>query len=89
MKQIKFILINETSSPSPTPATLSSLAPDFRHSHIVDAAGLSRSDLIKLLQLARSHYPEAKILSLSEIHGGNIHPSDSMNQLRKELSDYP
>ena len=89
MKQIKFILLNETSSPSPSPATLSSLAPDFRHSHIVDSAGLSRSDLIKLLHLARSHYPEAKILSLSEINGGNIHPSDSMNELRQELSDYP
>ena len=88
MKQIKFILLNETSSPSPTPATLGRLAPDFRHSHVVDAAGLSRSDLIKVLLLARSHYPEAKILSLSEIAGGKIHPSDSMNQLRKELSDY-
>ena len=88
MKNVKYIILNETSSPSPTPATLSSLAPDFRHSHIVDAAGLSRSDLIKLLLLARSHYPEAKILSLSEINGGIIHPSDSMNELRRALSDF-
>ena len=88
MKNVKYIILNETSSPSPTPATLSSLAPDFRHSHIVDSAGLSRSDLIKLLLLARSHYPEAKILSLSEIHGGNIHPSDSINELRRALSDF-
>lgn len=88
MKQIKFILLNETSSPSPTPAALGRLAPDFRHSHIVDSAGLSRPDLIKVLLLARSHYPEAKILGLSEIHGGNIHPSDSMNELRRALSDF-
>ena len=88
MKNVKYIILNETSSPSPTPATLSSLAPDFRHSHVVDAAGLSRPDLIKILLLARSHYPEAKILSLSEINGGNIHPSDTMNELRRVLSNF-
>ena len=89
MKNVKYIILNETSSPSPTPAALGRLAPDFRHSHIVDSAGLSRPDLIKVLLLARTHYPEAKILSLSEIHDRNIYPSHYMNQLRKDLSDYP
>ena len=87
MRNIKYIFVNETSSPSPTPDALGSIASDFRHSHIIDAVGLSRAELIKVLVLARRHYPEAKILGLSEINGRNIRPSDSMNQLRKELSD--
>lgn len=87
MRTIKYIFVNETSSPSPTPDALGSIASDFRYSHIIDAAGLSRAELIQLLVLARRHYPEAKILGLSEINGRNIRPSDSMNQLRKELSD--
>lgn len=87
MRNIKYIFVNETSSPSPTPDALGSIVSDFRYSHIIDAAGLSRAELIQLLALARRHYPEAKILGLSEINGRSISPSDSMNQLRKELSD--
>ncbi len=87
MRNIKYIFVNETSSPSPTPDALGGIASDFRYSHVVDATGLTRAELIKLLVLARRHYPEAKILGLSEINGRNICPSDSMNQLRKELSD--
>ncbi len=89
MRNVKYIFINETSSLSPTPDALGSIASDFRYSHIIDAAGLSRAEIIQLLVLARHHYPEAKILGLSEINGRNIRPSDSMNQLRKELSEWP
>ena len=89
MRNVKYIFVNETSSLSPTPDALGSITSDFRYSHIIDAAGLSRSELIQLLVLARHHYPEAKILGLSEINGRNIRPSDSMNQLRKELSELP
>ena len=89
MKQIKFIFVNDTSSPTPTPSALSSIASDFRHSHLVDATGLSRPDLLKGLLLARRHYPSAKILGLSEISGKGIIASDSMNKLRRELSDLP
>ena len=89
MRNVKYIFINETSSLSPTPDALGSIASDFRYSHIIDAAGLSRSELIQLLVLARHHYPEAKILGLSEINGRNIRPSDAMNQLRRELSEWP
>ena len=87
MRNVKYIFINETLSPSPTSDALSSIVSDFRYSHIIDAAGLSREELIQLLVLARHHYPEAKILGLSEINGRNIRPSDAMNQLRKKLSD--
>jgi len=89
MKPIKYIFVNETTSPSPTPAFLGSISADFRHCHIIDALGLSHSDLINVLLLARRHYPEAKILGLSEINGRNINPNDSMNKLRQELSDLP
>lgn len=89
MRHVKYIFVNETSSPSPTPTALGCIDSDFRYSHIINAAGISRPELIKVLTTARRHYPEAKILSLSEINGRNIHPNDSMNALRKELNDYP
>ena len=53
MRNIKYIFVNETSSPSPTPDALGSIASDFRYSHIIDAAGLSRPELIKALTTAR------------------------------------
>lgn len=46
-----------------------------------------REALIDLLVELRSHFPEAKILSTSEIDGKFIRPSDAMNHLRRELSD--
>lgn len=53
-----------------------------------------RSALIRLLVDLRQHYPDAKILGLSEIdgkalHSRNIIVSDAMNVLRRELSEYP
>ncbi len=49
--------------------------------------------LIPLVDL-RQHFPDAKILGVSEIDGRelyckNIIVSDAMNVLRRELSDYP
>lgn len=53
-----------------------------------------RAALLQLLVHLRKHFPEAKILGVSEIDGRelyckNIIVSDAMNVLRKELSDYP
>lgn len=48
-----------------------------------------RPALINLIVELRSHFPEAKILSTSEIDGKSIRPSDAMNQLRLQLSDLP
>ena len=53
-----------------------------------------RQALISLLVELRRHFPEAKILGVSEIDGReiyckNIIVSDAMNLLRCELSDYP
>jgi hypothetical protein len=72
---------------------------DFRHSHIISAAGLSRPELISELLLARKQWPSAKILGISElglevrngriISSGRLCPSDAMNQIRRALSDLP
>ena len=53
-----------------------------------------RQALISLLVELRRHFPEAKILGVSEIDGRelyckNIIVSDAMNVLRRELSDLP
>ena len=53
-----------------------------------------RQALISLLVELRRHFPDAKILGVSEIDGHelyckNIIVSDAMNVLRRELSDLP
>ena len=72
---------------------------DFRHSHIISAEGLTRPELISVLLLARKQWPDAKILGVSElglevrdgriVSIGRLCPSDAMNVLRRELSNYP
>lgn len=51
-----------------------------------------RATLLNLLVELRQHYPDAKILGVSEIDGHelyckNIIVSDAMNQIRRELSE--
>lgn len=48
-----------------------------------------RPALINLIVELRSHYPEAKILGVSEIDGKDVKVRDDMNQLRLQLSDLP
>lgn len=53
-----------------------------------------RKALLQLLVSLRKHFPEAKILGLSELRpkeyeAKNIIVSDAMNVLRRELSDLP
>lgn len=53
-----------------------------------------RTALIRLLVQLRSHFPDTKILGVSEIDGRelyskNIIVSDAMNVLRRELSNLP
>ena len=99
MKQVKYILVNESYSEDTVLAIRSSQVSDFRHSHIVSAAGLTHPELIGVLLLARKQWTSAKILGISEL-GLEIHdqrivsfnrlcPSDTMNQLRRQLSDLP
>ena len=99
MKLVKYILINESYSEDAVLAIRNSRVSDFRHSHIISAAGLARPELISVLVLARKQWPSAKILGISElglevrdgriISSGRLCPSDAMNVLRRELSDLP
>ena len=99
MRSIKYILVNESYSQDAVLAIRNSRVSDFRHSHIISAAGLSRPELISVLLLARKQWPSAKILGISEIGFGTlnfepgtrgvIRPSDAMNQIRRTLSDLP
>ena len=99
MKLVKYILVNESYSEDAVLAIRNSRVSDFRHSHIISAAGLSRPELISVLVLARKQWPSAKILGISElglevrdgriISSGRLCPSDAMNQIRRELSDLP
>lgn len=95
MKQINYILINETRSTIVVNNLNNSPVSDLRlHSIVIEAdtqwqipGSKSRSALINKILDLRRHYPEAKILGISEIDGRYIRPSDSMNQLRFELSN--
>ena len=99
MKLVKYILVNESYLEDAVLAIRNSRVSDFRHSHIISAAGLSRPELISVLRLARKQWPSAKILGISEIGFGTlnfepgtrgaIRPSDAMNQIRRTLSDLP
>ena len=99
MKLVKYILVNESYLEDAVLAIRNSRVSDFRHSHIISAAGLSRPELISVLLLARKQWPSAKILGISEIGFGTlnfepgtrgvIRPSNAMNQIRRTLSDLP
>lgn len=99
MRSVKYILVNESYLEDAVLAISNSRVSDLRHSHIINAAGLTRPELINVLLLARKHWPSAKILGISElglevrdqriISSGRICPSDAMNQIRRTLSDLP
>ena len=98
MRSIKYILVNESFSEDAVLAIRNSRVSDFRHRHIISAAGLTRPELISVLLLARKQWPSAKILGISElgqeirdqriVSSGRLCPSVAMNQLRRELSNY-
>ena len=99
MKLVKYILVNESYLEDAVLAIRNSRVSDFRHSHIISAAGLSRPEVFSVLLLVRKQWPSAKILGVSElglevrdqriISSGRLCPSDAMNQIRRALSDLP
>ena len=50
-------------------------------------SGSEREGLIDELCRLRKQYPKAKILGVSELSEHCVHPSERMNQLRRELSE--
>ena len=144
MRTIKYILINDTVSKTPSGAPVRYDASNLRHHYVINSAGAVlklidvcqpgsfmpkptcgeedlnrcsigikyngslepgtlnlelRAKLIELLAELRSQWPSAKILGVSEIGFGTlnfepgtrgvIRPSDTMNQIRRTLSDLP
>ena len=85
------------SSATSTPSTEETTTPSPSESNTTEALlrttnlplNSQLSSLVDLIVDLRSHFPEAKILSTSEIDGKTIRPSDAMNQLRLQLSDLP
>lgn len=86
MKQINYILVNETDSENAVCAIRNSRVSDLRHHIIVNSKRLSKVALIDKLVNLRQQYPNAKILGMSEIDGKHIRPNEAMNRIRLELS---
>ena len=94
MRQINYILVNESGSEEAARAISGSTVTDLRdHSIIVNNKRLSHEVLIDKLVELRSHHPDAKILGISEVDLHFAHApikvNPWMNQLRLELSDMP
>ena len=92
MQRIDYILVNESEAKNSGRVSQHINLRDLRHYHIVNGSlfnPTSRAELIQRLVNLRRHFPNAKIFSISEINGKNIHPSVEMNQLRREMSDLP
>ena len=139
MRQIKYILVNDSMPEAPRGKSSNICIDNLGHHYVVNSAGavlklidvcqpgsfmpkptcgeedLNRcsigikyngslkpgtlnvelkAKLIRLLVDLRSRFPEAKILDVAELdvkelYSKNIIVSDSMNVLRRELSDYP
>ena len=94
MKEIKYILINDSVAKSST------VKSEYRHVHplgncIVVEPGIGGMEqhqaLISELVRMRRHWPDAKILGFSEVNSTStyapIRVNPQMNQLRRELSD--
>ncbi len=91
MRNIKYLLVNDASSKS--------LACNSRHrfiphiGHCIELDSGNRPALINQLVKQRQHWPNAKILGLSELDISASHApvrvNPWMNVLRKELSDLP
>ncbi len=101
MKIVKYLFVNDTRSKNPLCDAGRRNVSDFRYNITVEpetkwreSGSESRTELLnQLYQLIRlhRHYPDAKILGLSEIDLSSayapIKVSPWMNQLRREMSD--
>ncbi len=86
MKTVKYILVNENACQNAACLVRDSFVSDLRQCHVVEP-GLTRGELIDRLVRLRRHHPDAPILGLSELAPHCVHPSEAMNQLRRELSE--
>lgn len=100
MKQVKYILVNETSSKNAGCDVTYHAMPHlgycvecFASSRFQVHGSKERAALLAQLCELRRHWPDAKILGVSELDLLGSHApvrvSEEMNRLRREMSDLP
>lgn len=98
MQTVNYILVNEAGTQNAARIINGCHLPDIGQHVIVEAGGFSDGfmvqgarfkDLVAELCHLRKHHPEAKIFGISELGDYCVHPSERMNQIRKEMSDLP
>lgn len=91
MQQIKFILVNDSVAKGSGCESHHRFIPHVGHCVEVNCRGHSK--LLDQLVNLRRHWPEAKILGVSELDVSGSHVpvrvNPEMNRLRRELSDWP
>lgn len=91
MRNIKYLLVNDASSKSRTCNSRHRFIPHIGHCIELDCG--NRPALINQLVKLRQHWPNAKILGLSELDISASHApvrvNPWMNELRQALSDLP
>ena len=89
MYAIKYILVNDSTAKGSACESRHRFIPHI--GHCVDINCGNRSVLIKQLCKLRRHWPEAKILGVSELDVSASHApvrvNPEMNALRREMSD--
>ena len=91
MYQIKYILVHDAPATGGVCKSSHRFIPHI--GHCVEVYCGERSKLLSQLCELRRHWPDAKILGVSELDLSGSHApvrvSQEMNQLRRELSDLP
>ena len=101
MHTIKYILVNDAADKSTVCISRHRFIPHIGHCIVCDASSRfqgssdqsERAKLLNELVRLRKHWPEAKILGVSELDTSASHApvrvNPEMNKLRRELSDLP
>lgn len=101
MRTINYILVNETGNKTAVHAIANSPVSEFRHHNVIInavpgwkvAGSNARKTLVNELCRLRRHWPEAKILGVSEIDSSATHApvrvNQEMNAIRREMSNLP
>ena len=103
MKKIKFILVNDGAAEprgSAAAPRFNAALPRFKVQGSLTKVRATRGSMTRFSDLKvqseglieelcrlRKLYPKAKILGVSELGEHCVHPSERMNQLRRELSE--
>jgi hypothetical protein len=92
MNNIKYILVNDGAAEPRGEGPLAQFKVQgskfkVQSGFAAGQSGSEREGLIEELCRLRKQYPKAKILGVSELGEHCVHPSERMNQLRKEMAD--